>query len=160
MAQWGDAEEWAGLVSSEGCPICRQGKPVNIIADLDASWLVMGDDAPGPPLPGTCALFSKRHAAELHELAPDEACAFMRDVLLVSAAVQAASGAVKMNYEVHGNTIPHLHMHFFPRQVGDPFEHGPIEPRQAGTPEGLRRHREIRDDVIRALNPEPAMVPA
>ena len=33
-----------------------------------------------------------------------------------------ASGATKMNYEVHGNTIPHLHMHFFPRYAGDPFE--------------------------------------
>jgi hypothetical protein len=33
----------------------------------------------------------------------------------------------KMNYEIHGNTIPHLHMHLFPRFDGDPFEGGPID---------------------------------
>ena len=34
-----------------------------------------------------------------------------------------------MNYEIHGNTIPHLHMHLFPRYVGDAFENQPINPR-------------------------------
>ena len=37
--------------------------------------------------------------------------------------------AVKLNYEIHGNTIPHLHMHLFPRYVGDVFENRPIDPR-------------------------------
>ncbi|HEY1919062.1 MAG TPA: hypothetical protein VGH27_26110 [Streptosporangiaceae bacterium] len=27
----------------------------------------------------------------------------------------------KMNYEIHGNTIPHLHMHLFPRMAGDVY---------------------------------------
>jgi diadenosine tetraphosphate (Ap4A) HIT family hydrolase len=31
-----------------------------------------------------------------------------------------------MNYEIHGNTIPHLHVHLFLRYKGDPFEGGPI----------------------------------
>jgi diadenosine tetraphosphate (Ap4A) HIT family hydrolase len=26
-----------------------------------------------------------------------------------------------MNYEIHGNTIPHLHMHLFPRSADDPY---------------------------------------
>jgi diadenosine tetraphosphate (Ap4A) HIT family hydrolase len=29
---------------------------------------------------------------------------------------------IKLNYEVHGNIIPHFHMHLFPRYPGDPFE--------------------------------------
>jgi diadenosine tetraphosphate (Ap4A) HIT family hydrolase len=44
----------------------------------------------------------------------------------VSAAAAALSELyepVKMNYEVHGNTIPHLHVHLFPRYAGDPYEH-------------------------------------
>ncbi|MGB6535125.1 MAG: hypothetical protein WBF58_04100 [Xanthobacteraceae bacterium] len=32
-----------------------------------------------------------------------------------------------MNYEIHGNTIPHLHLHIFPRYRGDPFEGRPID---------------------------------
>lgn len=82
-------------------------------------------------LPGSCALLLRRHAVELHELAPDEAAAYMRDIQRLSRAVQAVTGAVKMNYEVHGNTIPHLHMHFFPRRIGDPFEDRPIDSRAA-----------------------------
>jgi diadenosine tetraphosphate (Ap4A) HIT family hydrolase len=35
----------------------------------------------------------------------------------------------KLNYEIHGNTIPHLHMHVSPRFPGDPFEGRPIDPR-------------------------------
>ena len=34
-----------------------------------------------------------------------------------------------MNDEIHGNTVPHLHMHVFPRYPGDPFEGAPIDPR-------------------------------
>ena len=33
----------------------------------------------------------------------------------------------KLNYEIHGNTLPHLHMHLFPRFAGDPFVGRPIE---------------------------------
>ena len=53
----------------------------------------------------------------------------MRDLQRVSKIVQEITGAVKLNYEIHGNTIPHLHVHLFPRYKGDPFEDGPINPR-------------------------------
>ena len=36
---------------------------------------------------------------------------------------------VKMNYEIHGNTIPHLHMHLYPRMASD-FG-GPLPPKDA-----------------------------
>jgi diadenosine tetraphosphate (Ap4A) HIT family hydrolase len=88
---------------------------------------------------------------ELHDLADDEAAAWMRDVRRVSRVLSQASGAVKMNYEVHGNTIPHLHMHFFPRYVGDPFENVPIEPRGEGRADGRQRHAEIRTRMIGVL---------
>lgn len=126
MSKWSNPEEWGRLRSGEACPICLQGKPTNIIAELDVSFLTAGD---GSPIKGSCALFLKRHAVELYELSPEEAAAFMRDAQRASRAVHEATGAVKMNYEIHGNTIPHLHMHLFPRYVGDAFEGKPIDPR-------------------------------
>lgn len=78
---------------------------------------------------GYCCLVLKRHAIELYELSADEACAVMRDLQRVAAALQEITGAVKLNYEIHGNTLPHLHVHLFPRYRGDPFEEGPINPR-------------------------------
>ena len=71
----------------------------------------------------------RRHVIELHELTDVEGASFMRDIRRVSGAIAAATGAVKLNYEVHGNTVPHLHLHIFPRYIGDPFEGGPINPR-------------------------------
>lgn len=132
MSKWTDPEEWARLVSGEACPICRAGEPTSVIAELETSWLTMGEE--GAPLPGACALFFRRHVVELHELSPDESAAYMRDLVRVSRAVNAATGAVKMNYEIHGNTIPHLHTHVFPRFPGDPFEGGPINPRAVRQP--------------------------
>jgi diadenosine tetraphosphate (Ap4A) HIT family hydrolase len=37
------------------------------------------------------------------------------------------AGAVKINYEMHGNTAPHLHMHLFPRYLDDPFAGVPTD---------------------------------
>ena len=104
-----------------------------------------------PPLPGTCALFLRRHAIELHDLTEEEGAAWMRDIQRLSRVLATASGATKMNYEVHGNTIPHLHMHFFPRYAGDPFENQPINPRLDGLPSGFERHAEIRQCVMAAF---------
>jgi hypothetical protein len=61
----------------------------------------------------------RRHAVELHDLSESEGAAFMRDIQRLSAALHLVTGAAKLNYEVHGNTIRHLHMHFYPRHPGD-----------------------------------------
>lgn len=132
MSQWTDPDAWAGLVSGAACPICRRGAPLDVVAELEASWVTAGEAA---PMPGyACLVFRPRHVVELHDLGEAEGAAFMRDARRLSAAVQAATGAVKLNYAVHGNTLPHLHLHVFPRYPGDPFEGGPIDPRAVAGP--------------------------
>jgi diadenosine tetraphosphate (Ap4A) HIT family hydrolase len=78
---------------------------------------------------GYAWLAFRRHVVELYELTDGEGASFMRDIRRASRAIAAASGAVKLNYEIHGNTVPHLHLHIFPRYLGDPFEGGPIDAR-------------------------------
>ena len=51
--------------------------------------------------------------------------AWVRDLQQATQVVQEVTGAVKMNYEIHGNTLPHLHVHLFPRYRGDAFEGDP-----------------------------------
>lgn len=138
------------MVSGRTCPICTAGTPSNVIAELGCCWLTMEVDT-APALPGTCALFLKRHAVDLHGLSIEEGAEFMATVQKVSRLLAKASDAVKINYEVHGNTIPHLHMHFFPRYRGDPFENGPINPRVKGTAQDLERHVAIRTLLIEKL---------
>jgi len=131
MSKWADPEAWERLRSDASCPICIQSKPRGILAELEASYLTAGEDA---PMKGYCCLVLQRHAVELFDLGPEEAAAFMRDVQRVARAVHDITGAVKLNYEIHGNTIPHLHMHLYPRYVGDPFEGKPIDPQSVKGP--------------------------
>lgn len=111
--------------------ICRQGSPNDILVELETSWVTVNEDA---LMRGYACLVLRRHAVDLHDLSGPEGAAFMRDIRRLSTAVQQVTGAVKLNYEVHGNTIPDLHMHFYPRYRGDPFEGGPINPKVVRKP--------------------------
>jgi diadenosine tetraphosphate (Ap4A) HIT family hydrolase len=131
MSTWNDHDRWAALCSGISCPICCQNEPLDLVATLEASWVTMQEAA---PVRGYACLVSRTHVVELHELPEATACAFMRDARKVSSALLASTGAVKLNYEIHGNSLPHLHMHFFPRYRGDRFEDQPINPRVAVQP--------------------------
>ena len=125
MSQWNSAE-WAALCSGVACPICRRGKPDGIVLELATSYLTSSINA---PMRGYCCVVLKRHAVELHELSDEEAVAFTRDIQRVSRAIHELTRPVKLNYEIHGNTIPHLHVHLYPRHRGDPFEGRAIDPK-------------------------------
>jgi diadenosine tetraphosphate (Ap4A) HIT family hydrolase len=98
------------------CPICARGSPLDVLVELGATWATAGAEA---PLPGYVCVVSKLHAVEPFELQPDEVDAFWRESMLVARAVRDHVRPAKMNYEIHGNTIPHLHLHLFPRYSGD-----------------------------------------
>ena len=129
MSGWTDPAEWEAQRSGADCSVCRS--KADATAQLENSWVLIG---PGDPVRGYACLVFARHAVELHELTDAEGAAFMRDIKRVSAAISSITEPVKMNYEVHGNTAPHLHVHFFPRYRGDQFEGGPINPRVAKRP--------------------------
>ena len=118
-------------MSRDSCPICARGEPADIVARLGASWLTMNERAPAR---GYACLVSAVHAVELHDLPELTAMQFLRDARAVSKALVDVTGAVKLNYEIHGNTIPHLHIHFYPRYRGDRFEGRPIDPRAIDPP--------------------------
>jgi diadenosine tetraphosphate (Ap4A) HIT family hydrolase len=129
MSKWNSAE-WTSLCSGEACPICRQGKPNGVALELSTSYLTSSADA---PIRGYCCLVLKRHAVELYDLRDEEAVSLMQDIQRVSRALHEITKAVKLNYEIHGNTIPHLHVHLYPRYRGDPFEGRSIEPKSITT---------------------------
>lgn len=113
------------------CPICDKGMPEDVLVELDCSWVTMGEEA---PLRGYACLVFRRHAVEFHDLSEREGAVFMRDIRRLSRALKLVTGASKLNYEVHGNTVEHLHMHFYPRHPGDVFQGGPINPKSVTDP--------------------------
>jgi diadenosine tetraphosphate (Ap4A) HIT family hydrolase len=82
-------------------------------------------------LPGYVCVVARQHVTEPFELTADDQIGFWRDAMGVAQAVAGLVQPIKMNYEIHGNTLPHLHLHLFPRQVDDPFVGGPIDPRKS-----------------------------
>jgi len=150
MSKW-NSPSWLSLLDGSACPICVRGQPLDIIDTLASSWLTMSANA---PMPGYVCLVSRIHAVELHDLSDSQGDAFMRDARVVSKALSMATGAVKLNYEIHGNTLPHLHLHFFPRYPGDPFEESAIEPHRAQQPVyAPGQFTEIRGRLLAALLP-------
>jgi diadenosine tetraphosphate (Ap4A) HIT family hydrolase len=127
-ALWQTPTAWALLRSRRGCPICRRGRPRDIIATLSSSWVTAPRRA---PLPGYVAVVAKRHVVEPYELPKATGRAFWDDVMLVAKCLTQLFSSVKMNYEIHGNTVPHLHVHLYPRYRDDPYLGGPIDPRRA-----------------------------
>ncbi len=148
---WRNPAAWAKRRQKAGCPICRRGRPRDVVAVLSASWASAPSRA---PLPGYVAVVAKRHVVEPFELSASSRHAFWEDVMLVAKALSDLLSPAKMNYELHGNTIPHLHVHVYPRYVDDPFVGGPIDPRRASfvrtRDELLRIRRAIRDASMRA----------
>lgn len=107
-----------------GCVICENpgGRPGDVLLELPTSWVTAGRAA---CLPGYVCVVSKRHVREPFELA--DGGAWWADCMLVAAALAGELQPLKMNYEIHGNTVPHLHLHLYPRFAGDPFAGRPID---------------------------------
>ena len=146
-----DVGRWNALCSSEGCIVCRdEGLPAGM-HDLAETPAVKAISMECVPLPGYVCVTSKKHAVEPFDLEVEDQRLFWTDAMLVAKGVADAIGPIKMNYEIHGNTIPHLHMHLFPRTAGDvyvgyvihqrvQFEHSPqdLENLKAGIVARLR----------------------
>jgi len=65
--------------------------------------------------PGRCLLALQEHEEEFANMNLDMMQAFMQDVQVAGRAIQKAVGAVRMNYAILGNAVPHVHCHIIPR---------------------------------------------
>jgi diadenosine tetraphosphate (Ap4A) HIT family hydrolase len=147
---WSDGEEWERRRQPDGCVICRSGGPLDVIAETSACWISAPAEA---PLPGYLCVTSKTHVNEPFELPADQQNAFWQDSMTVARALAAALTPIKMNYEIHGNTLPHLHLHLFPRAVDDPYVGGPIDPGRGSVHRTEEDVAALRDAVRKALRP-------
>lgn len=61
---------------------------------------------------------------ELHRIDNTTKLKFLEEMSIVAEAVQNATGAEKMNYEMLGNGDAHMHWHLFPRRENDLGSYG------------------------------------
>jgi diadenosine tetraphosphate (Ap4A) HIT family hydrolase len=74
---------------------------------------------------GYCVLVSREHASELSQLAQARA-AFLDEMATLAEAIETRFRPRKLNYELLGNQVPHLHWHLFPRYADDPDRLRPV----------------------------------
>ncbi|MBX3066685.1 MAG: HIT family protein [Anaerolineae bacterium] len=130
LATWSDAESWRKLMSGETCPICPSIHDDEVtpdfgyvIAKLRISRFVLVSNQ---QVRGYCVLTCSKHVAELFELSAAERAMYFDDLAQAALAIQRVYQPIKLNYEILGNTVPHLHCHIKPRYVGDQVPHSPL----------------------------------
>ncbi len=74
----------------------------------------------------TIVIWRGRHVAEPTELSDSEAAAYWREVLRVAKAIEEHCRPAKMNFQMLGNAVPHLHTHLMPRYLHDPAPGRPL----------------------------------
>ena len=72
-------------------------------------------------------IYKRAHVAELFQLEREVLIAYSEDLAKVAKAIHDTYRPHKINYELLGNVVPHLHWHVIPRRKSDPIElHWPI----------------------------------
>lgn len=135
-------------MSQAECRACRGDWPpaAAFIAARGPAKAYLHDDQ---FFPGWTVLVLDRHVTELYELERAERDALMEAVSDVARALAGEYRAVKINYELLGNQLPHIHWHLIPRTPGDPIPRAPVwtlphEPRALAPAEQRTRIEAIR----------------
>jgi diadenosine tetraphosphate (Ap4A) HIT family hydrolase len=90
----------------------RNGTNPTVVCKLSSGWVFLGDSQ---FLRGYSILFADPEVSSLTSLAASARAQYLSDYALLGDAVQAVTGAARINYSILGNVLPLLHGHIFPR---------------------------------------------
>jgi diadenosine tetraphosphate (Ap4A) HIT family hydrolase len=93
------------------------------ITELEHSFVVLNRDQ---FFPGYSLLFTKQHVIELFHLDRAVRAGLMEEVSCVAEALFSVFQPDKINYELLGNMVPHIHWHLVPRRSDEPLWPRPI----------------------------------
>ena len=111
------------------CDLCERNAQIDrgeddlAVARLSTGYVKL---MPNQYFRGSTFFQAKSCVPELHTLAPDERAQFLHEMVEVSAAMWRVFAPRKLNYELLGNSCPHLHWWLTPRYAADPRPIGPI----------------------------------
>jgi diadenosine tetraphosphate (Ap4A) HIT family hydrolase len=107
------------------CPMCSRWNTHSDlqIIELPHSYVTLNRDQ---YFPGYTLLFTKDHVTELFHLERDVRSALMEEVSYVAEALYGIYKPAKINYELLGNMVPHIHWHIVPRFASEPLWPRPI----------------------------------
>ena len=116
--------DWNERVRGKDCPMCAEGRPDVAHGSsrifkgrVSDAYLVRNDV--GQRGYSVVIWHGGRHVADPTELSKEEASAYFEEVLRVGRAIEKQFTPIKMNFEMLGNSLPHLHTHVVPRYLDD-----------------------------------------
>jgi diadenosine tetraphosphate (Ap4A) HIT family hydrolase len=110
-------------MTPSSCPFCQKLARLGelgddeVIAPLAHSVVLLG---PWQFYRGYCIVVARRHATELSGLSATERPGYLDEMCRVAKVLEDCFHPHKLNYELLGNQVPHLHWHLFPRYRDDP----------------------------------------
>ena len=116
-------------MANTDCPFCQKLARLHELPTDELVWQFPNSVAllgPWQYYHGYCILIARRHATELFHLADDERRAYLEELTLLARAIMDCFHPHKLNYELLGNQVPHLHWHVFPRSAEDPERLRPV----------------------------------
>ncbi|MBC7963557.1 MAG: HIT family protein [Steroidobacteraceae bacterium] len=107
------------------CPMCqRWDADADLrIVEMTHSYALLNRDQ---FFPGYTLLLTKKHATELFHLDRLVRSELMEEVSRVAQALYRTYSPAKINYELLGNMVPHIHWHIVPRFASEPLWPRPI----------------------------------
>lgn len=137
---------------TERVALARNGANDKVICRMASGWAVMGDVQ---FLPGYCLLLPDPVVASLNDLDAEARATYLLDMARLGDAVLAATGAVRVNYEILGNSEPELHCHIFPRYASEPEDKRTMPvwfyDWKTAPPYAEAQHGELRNMIARLL---------
>lgn len=144
---------------SQRVEMARNGTNDKVICKMASGWAVMGDVQ---FLPGYCLLLPDPVVPSLNDLDTEARTAYLIDMTRLGDAVLQATGALRMNYEILGNSEPELHCHIFPRYASEPEQKRKMPvwfyDWKSATPYSEEVHGELRNRIARLLDNREAVV--
>jgi diadenosine tetraphosphate (Ap4A) HIT family hydrolase len=116
-------------VSDPGCPFCEKLASLAGLPAAEVVWQFPRSVAflgPWQYYHGYCILVARRHATELYHLSDEDRRSYLDEMTLLARVIAECFRPAKMNYELLGNQVPHLHWHLFPRYADDPQRLQPV----------------------------------
>jgi diadenosine tetraphosphate (Ap4A) HIT family hydrolase len=107
------------------CPMCTKwlDEPEFRVAELEMTRVILNRDQ---FFSGYCFVVARDHVTELFHLDQKQRASLMEEVSAVAAALAKAFNPDKVNYELLGNMVPHMHWHLVPRFRTDPLWPRPL----------------------------------
>jgi diadenosine tetraphosphate (Ap4A) HIT family hydrolase len=122
-------EDWEQRKAGLNCRGCREERPDE--DEYGVRYLSV-DHADAylqrvTPMPGySTVVFRGRYVPDPTELGPEETVAFWSAVAVATRAIEAVFRPCHLNFQILGNSMPHVHVHIVPRYLTDSAPERPL----------------------------------